>query len=84
MLETQELEDAEVDGGVEAETALVGAEGAVELHAVTTVHLDLALVILPDDTELDHALGDAGDLERLLVVGVLFEEAAVLEGAGKL
>lgn len=31
LLETKELQDREVDSGVEAETALVGAESGVEL-----------------------------------------------------
>src|SRR5262249_10845369 len=31
LLEGEELEDAEVDGGVESEAALVGADGAVHL-----------------------------------------------------
>src|SRR5581483_5512225 len=34
LLERQELEQAEVDRGVEAEPALVGADGAVHLDAV--------------------------------------------------
>lgn len=71
-------------GRVEAETALVRTERGVELDAETTVDLDLALVVLPDDTELDDALRDSSDLESLLVFGVLLEEGGVLEGRGKL
>lgn len=33
LLEAEELEDGKVDGGVKTETALVGAEGRVILHA---------------------------------------------------
>lgn len=84
LLETQELEDGKVDSGVETETALVGTEGRVVLNTETTVDLDLALVVLPDNAELDDALGDSGDLECALVLGVLLEERGVLEGGCKL
>ena len=84
LLETEELENTEVDSGVEAETALVGTEGRVVLHTETTVDLDLALVVLPDDAELDDALGDGDDLESLLVFVVLGEEGGGLEGGDEL
>lgn len=84
LLEAQELEDRQVDGGVEAETALVGAESRVELHAVAFVHLALALVILPHNAELDDSLGNGDDLEGLLVLGVLLEEGGGLEGGDEL
>lgn len=84
LLETQELEDGEVDSRVETETALVGTESRVELHTVALVDLALALVVLPDDAELDDALGDGGNLEGLLVFGVLLEEGGSLEGGDEL
>ena len=84
LLETQELEDGEVDSGVETETTLVRTEGRVVLDTVTTVDLDLALVVLPHYAELDDALGDGDDFEGIAVFGVLLEERAVLEGGGKL
>ena len=84
LLETQELEDGKVDSGVETETALVGTESRVELHPVTLVDLALALVVLPDNAELDDALGDGGNLEGLLVLGVLLEEGGGLEGGDEL
>ena len=84
LLETEELQDGQVDGGVETETTLVGAKGGVELDTVTAVDLDVSLVILPDDAELDHTLGDGDDSESLAVLGVLLEESGVLEGRGKL
>ena len=80
LLESQKLEDAEVDGGVKTETTLVRTESRVVLDAVTTVDLDLTLVVLPDNTELDDTLGDGGDLESTLVLWVLLEQRAVLEG----
>lgn len=69
---------------MKTETTLVRTEGRVVLDTVTTVDLDLVLVVLPDDTELDDALGDGGDLESTLVLGVLLEESRVLQGRGKL
>jgi len=41
LLEAEELQDGQVNRGVEAETALVGAESGVELNAETAVDLDL-------------------------------------------
>ena len=63
LLEGEELEDGEVDGGVEAEAALVGSDRAVELDAVAAVDVDLALVVGPRHTEDDRALGGDHALE---------------------
>lgn len=84
LLESQELEDGQVDRGVEAEASLVGTKGRVELDAVALLDLALALVVLPDDAELDDALGDRDNLEGLLVLGVLGEEGRGLEGGDEL
>ena len=80
LLEAEELEHAEVDGGVEAQAALVGADGGVELDAEAAVDLGLALVVNPGDAEHDHALGLGDALEdlRLLVLGVCVQDG--LEG----
>lgn len=83
LLETKELEDGEVDGGVEAQAALVRAKGGVELNTVTMVDLDLALVVFPDDAELDDALGNGDNRKSSLVLGVLLEESRFLKGRGK-
>ena len=54
--------------GWKPQAALVGADGAVELHAEAAVDLDLALVVHPGHAEHDLALGlhdalqDAGGL----------------------
>lgn len=69
---------------MEAETALVGTESGVELHAVSLLDLALALVVLPDNAELDDALRDGDDLKSLLVFGVLGEEGGGLEGGDEL
>jgi hypothetical protein len=69
---------------VESETALVGTKSRVELDAVALVDVALALVVFPDNTELDDALGNGNDLESLLVLGVLLENGGALEGGGEL
>jgi hypothetical protein len=68
---------------VETETTLVGAESRVKLHTETTVDLELALVILPDDAELNHALGDGDNSKGLAVLGVSLEEGRVLKSRGE-
>ena len=75
LLEAEELDDALVDGRVEAQAALVRSDGGVELHAVTTVHLHLALIIGPGHAELHHALrlDDALQHACLLVLRVLLD-----------
>lgn len=64
---------------MEAQAALVRAEGRVELDAVPAVDLEDAFVVLPDDAELDDAFGDGHDAQRGPVLGVLLEQRAVLE-----
>lgn len=39
LLESEELDDGQVDGRVQAEATLVGAQCAVELDTVPAVHL---------------------------------------------
>ena len=56
LLEGEELEDGEVDRGMEAQAALVGADGAVELDAESPVHLDVTLIVDPRHPELDQPL----------------------------
>ena len=78
LLEAQELQDRGVHRGVEAQTALVGADGVVELDAVAGIDLHLAPVVHPDHLEGERAVGlhdafrDAVGLEfGVLVVGFL-------------
>lgn len=80
LLESEELEDGEIDSWVESETSLVWTEGGVVLDSETTVDHDLALVGLPDDPELDDSLWDGNDLESLLVLRVCLEESRRVEG----
>ena len=62
LLKAQELQDALVDRGMEAQAALVGADGAVELDAVAAVDLNISVLIRPWHTEADDTfwLNDAG------------------------
>jgi hypothetical protein len=69
---------------VESETTLVWTKGGIELHTVSTVYLDLALVIFPGDTELNYSLRDGGNNQCLLVLWVLLEKAGVFDGGRKL
>jgi hypothetical protein len=76
-------------GGVELDT-----ETAVDLDLIRAMLAKLfsllegfnylTLVILPDNAELNHALGDGDNLESLAVLGLLLEESGVLEGGRKL
>lgn len=65
---------------METEAALVGSEGRVELDTISTVDLELALVVLPSDTELNHALGDGNDGESSLELGGDLEQLGAREG----
>ena len=57
LLEGQELQDAEIDRGMEAQAALVGADGAVHLNAEAAIDLNVALVVKPRNAEHQDALG---------------------------
>lgn len=79
LLESEELQNAEVHTGVVSETAFVRSQSGVELHAEASVHLQLSLVILPSNSELNDPLWYRCNLEGLLVLRMLFKEGAVLE-----
>jgi hypothetical protein len=83
LLKAQKFENGQIDRGMKAEPTLVRAEGRVELDAESAVDLDFALVVFPDDAELDDALGDGGNLESCLVFWVLFKESRVLKSGGE-
>ena len=76
LFEAQELEDAQVDRGVEAQAAFVGADGAVEFNAVAAIHLHVAGVVCPRYAEHDDALrlDDAFEHFGGFVLGMGFHE----------
>ena len=81
MFKAKELKDAEVNRGVETQSAFVRADSAVELNSVTDVHLYLSLIVDPWNAERDDALrfNDAFDDACLfkfgmLVVNVLYRD----------
>ena len=84
LLEAQELEHAQRNGGVKAQAALVGSNRRVELNAVTTVDLNLARIVDPGNAEHNDALGLDETLENggLLVLGMSIESG--LQGAQNL
>jgi hypothetical protein len=75
LLKAQEFEDGEIDSGMQTQSAFVWTESRVELHTVALVDVALPLIILPDHTELDDALGNRDDLEGLFVLWVLLEDS---------
>ena len=84
LLKAQEFEDGQIHRGVKSKTSLVWTQSRVELHTVSSVHLHLSLVILPDHSELDHSFGNGSNLEGGLVFGILLEEGGILEGGDEL
>ena len=81
LLEAQELDDGQVNGGVKADAALVGAKSRVVLNAVAAVDVPLVVVVLPGHAELDHALGLDHALQQsdLLILGMGVDDG--LQGA---
>ena len=56
LLEAEKLDDALIDRRMEAQAALVRADGVVELDAKAAVDVDTAAVVRPRDAELDDAI----------------------------
>ena len=76
LLKAEELDNGEVDGGMETETALVRSDCGVELNTVAAVYVGNAVVVDPGNTEHDHALrlNKALDEASLLPFGVLVND----------
>ena len=74
LLKAQKLDDRQVYAGVQAQTAFVGADGGVKLHAVAAVYMHLAMIVYPRNTEhdlpfrLNQPLQQAGFLVFRIVV----------------
>ena len=75
LLEGQELQDREIDRGMEAQPALVGADRRAVLDAVAAVDLDLAAVVHPGHPEDDDPLRLHQAVEQAVlgVAGVLLD-----------
>ena len=67
LFKAQELDDAEVNGRVEAHATFIGPQGAVEFDAEGAVDMNFAAVVLPGHTEDDLALGLTDTLDDLLI-----------------
>ena len=77
LLKAEEFYNRGSDGGVEAQAALVGADGAIELDAEAAVHADLTAVVHPGDGELDEPLR----LHKALDYAILFILRMLLHNA---
>lgn len=51
-----------------------GRKRGTDLNTESSLDLDLSLVVLPANSELDDSLRDLDNLERLLVLWLLFKE----------
>ncbi|KAH3669592.1 hypothetical protein OGATHE_002404 [Ogataea polymorpha] len=80
LLVSKEFEDRKVNTWVQSQTSLVWTQSRVELDSVTSVDLDIALVVLPGDSELDDSLWNRDNRNHLLVFWVLLEQSRLLEG----
>lgn len=69
-----QLQNTQVDRRVQPQSSLVRSQSRVVLNPVSSVDLELTLVVLPSDSELDDSFGDLNDSEGLAVLGVLGEE----------
>ena len=65
LLESEELQQTQVDRRVEPEPAFVRSDGAVHLDSVAAVDLDLTVIVDPAHPEHDHPLGLDEPLEDL-------------------
>lgn len=79
LLESEELQNGEIDRGMETESSFIWSQSRVELHPVTPIDLHFSLVVLPDHTELYYALRNRSNLQSLLVFRIFLEERGVLE-----
>ena len=68
---------------METKATLVWAESAVELNTKAAIDLALALVVFPDYSKLNDALGNRRYSEGFLVFGMLLEEGRVVECGGE-
>ncbi len=72
LLESEELHDGKVDGGMEAKAALVRPDRSVVLNTIATVDMGLSGIVHPSYTEFNRALRLDHALQKgvLLILGV--------------
>ena len=75
LLKAEKFYNGEIDGGMEAQTALVGAYSGIVLHSEAAVDAGHALIVHPGDAELNNALrlDKALDKPGLFPFGVLVD-----------
>ena len=75
LLEAEELDNALVYAGMEAKTALVRTDCAVELNTVAAVNYYVAVIVYPRNSELNNSFGlnESFDNSRLYILGALLE-----------
>ena len=71
LLEAEELDDTNIYGGVQSDTALVRTDSGVELDTETSVYLYLAVVVNPRNAEDDLSLRLNDSVENACVDEVL-------------
>ena len=64
LFKTEELHDREVNRGMEAKATFVRSDGGIILHTEAAVDANIALVIYPGNTELNHTLRLDKTLEK--------------------
>ena len=75
LLKTQELDDAEVYGWMEAEATFVWANGAVKLYTITLVYMYFTSIVSPRNTEHNNTLRLNNALQNslLLILRILIQ-----------
>ena len=68
LLEAEELQDADIDAGVEADAALVRADGIVVLDTPAALDANIAIIVFPADAERHDAVGFGNAPQYLLRV----------------
>ena len=76
LLKAEELDDTDIYGGVESDTALVRTDSGVELDTEASVYLNLAVVVYPRNAEDDLSLrlNDPVEYACFYEVGSLFSD----------
>ena len=72
LLESEELEHAFGNAGMEADTTLVGADCVVVLYAPAALYADVAFVIFPANAEADYPIGFGNPPQDLILVVFFF------------